>query len=66
MGEVSSNAVRLLSVTAELPQGHPRGCHQYDDGRCGVQHEALDEQECLVFFCDLAEDAGRTPRECVI
>ena len=26
MGEVSSNAVRLLSVTAELPQGHPWGC----------------------------------------
>lgn len=26
MGEVSSNAVRLLTVTAELPQGHPRGC----------------------------------------
>ena len=26
MGEVSSNAVRLLTVTAELPQGHPWGC----------------------------------------
>ena len=25
MGEVSSNAVRLLTVTAELPQGHPWG-----------------------------------------
>ena len=66
MGEVSSNAVRLLTVTAELPQGHLWGCHQYDDGRRGVQHEALDEQERFVFFCVLAEDAGRTCRESVI
>ena len=45
---------------AELPQGHPWGCHQYDDGCRSVQHEALDEQKCLVFFCLLAADAGQT------
>ena len=36
------------------------------DGRRSVQYEALDEQEYLVFFCLLAEDAGWTPRECDI
>ena len=51
---------------AELPQGNPWGRHQYDDGCRSVQHEALDEQTCLVFFCLLAADAGQTPGECVI
>ena len=51
---------------AELPQGNPWGRHQYDDGCRSVQHEALDEQTCLVFFCVIVSGTAQTPGECVI
>ena len=50
----------------ELLEGYPGVGHQYADGRCCLQHEALDEQKCLIFFCLLVEGAGRPPRECDI
>ena len=39
---------------------------EFSDGCRSVQHQALDEQECLVLFCLLVAGTGRTPRECVI
>ena len=50
----------------KLPEGYSGRCHQYADGCRCIQHEALDEQKCLFFFCLLAEDVVRTPRECDI
>lgn len=35
---------------AELPQGHPWGRHQHDDGRRSVQYEASAEKNALSSF----------------
>ena len=54
------------SDDAQLPEGNSGRRHNHADGCRSVQHEALDEQTCLLFICLLPPDAGQMARESVI